>query len=47
VSMVGILSGNAPIKGLLAGILGVLISTVGLDAKTGIESFSFNVAYFW
>ena len=47
VSMVGILSGNAPIKGLLAGILGVLISTVGLDAKSGIERFSFNVAYFW
>src|SRR6266511_513068 len=47
VSMVGILSGNAPIKGLLGGILGVFISTVGLDAKSGIERFSFNVAYFW
>jgi len=47
ISMVGILSGNAPIKGILAGILGVLIATVGLDAKSGIERFSFNVAYFW
>jgi putative tricarboxylic transport membrane protein len=47
VSMVGILSGNAPIKGLLAGIVGVLIGTVGLDAKSGIERFSFNVAYLW
>ncbi|HWP24385.1 MAG TPA: tripartite tricarboxylate transporter permease [Candidatus Binatia bacterium] len=47
VSMVGILSGNAPIKGLLAGILGVLISTIGLDAKSGIERFSFDVPYFW
>jgi TctA family transporter len=47
VSMVGILSGNAPIKGILGGILGVLISTVGLDAKSGIERFSFNVSYFW
>jgi len=47
ISMVGILSGNAPIKGILAGILGVLIATVGLDAKSGIERFSFNTPYFW
>jgi putative tricarboxylic transport membrane protein len=47
ISMVGILSGNAPIKGLLAGILGVLIATVGLDTKSGIERFSFDVAYLW
>jgi TctA family transporter len=47
VSMVGILSGNAPVKGLLAGILGVLISTVGLDTKSGVERFSFDVAYLW
>jgi putative tricarboxylic transport membrane protein len=47
ISMVGVLSGNAPIKGILAGILGVLIATVGLDAKSGIERFSFNVSYFW
>ncbi|HEU4340386.1 MAG TPA: tripartite tricarboxylate transporter permease [Candidatus Binatia bacterium] len=47
VSMVGILSGNAPVKGLLAGILGVLIATVGLDTKSGIERYSFDIAYFW
>jgi TctA family transporter len=47
ISMVGILSGNAPVKGLLAGILGVLIATVGLDAKSGIERFSFDVGYLW
>jgi TctA family transporter len=47
VSMVGILSGNAPVKGLLAGILGVLIATVGLDMKSGIERFSFDVSYLW
>ena len=45
--MVGILSGNAPIKGLIAGILGVFISTVGLDMKSGVERFAFNVSYFW
>jgi TctA family transporter len=47
VSMVGILSGNAPIKGLLAGILGVMISTIGLDTKSGVERFAFDVAYLW
>lgn len=47
VSMVGILSGNAPIKGLLAGILGVLIGTVGLDTKSGIERYAFDVSYLW
>src|SRR5688572_2775914 len=47
VSMVGILSGNAPIKGLIAGILGVFISTVGLDMKSGVERFAFDISYLW
>lgn len=47
ISMVGILSGNAPVKGLLGGIVGVLIATVGLDTKSGIERFSFDIGYLW
>lgn len=46
-SMVGVLSGDAPIKGLLAGILGVLIATVGLDSKSGIERYAFDISYLW
>lgn len=46
-AMVGVLSGNAPVKGLIAGILGVFISTVGLDAKSGIERFAFGEPYLW
>jgi TctA family transporter len=46
-AMVGVLSGNAPVKGLLAGILGVLIATVGLDVKSGIERFAFGEPYLW
>jgi len=46
-AMVGVLSGNAPTKGLLAGILGVLIATVGLDMKSGIERFAFGEPYLW
>ncbi|MDX1486165.1 MAG: tripartite tricarboxylate transporter permease, partial [Alphaproteobacteria bacterium] len=44
-SAVGVLSGNAPIKGLIAAIFGVLVSTVGMDNKTGIERFAFGGEY--
>ena len=47
IAMVGVLSGNAPVKGLIAGILGVLIATVGLDIKSGVERFSFGEPYLW
>ncbi len=44
-SAVGVLAGRAPIKGLIAAIVGVLISTVGMDNKTGIERFAFGGEY--
>ncbi|MGE0651819.1 MAG: tripartite tricarboxylate transporter permease [Alphaproteobacteria bacterium] len=44
-SAVGILSGNAPVKGLLAALLGVLVSSVGMDDKTGLERFAFGGEY--
>jgi len=47
VLMVGVLSGNAPIKGIVAGILGVIIATIGLDPKSGIERFAFDFPYLW
>ena len=47
VTMVGVLSGNAPIKGVLAGILGVLIATVGLDTKSAVERYAFGLSYLW
>ena len=46
-SAIGVLSGKAPIKGLLAAILGLLIATVGVDEKTAIERFSLDTAYLW
>jgi TctA family transporter len=46
-SAVGVLSGTAPIKGLLAAIIGVLIATVGVDDKTAIERFDFGGTYLW
>jgi len=47
VSAVGILSGNAPIKGLMAAILGLGIALIGTDARSGIERFTFNDYYLW
>ena len=45
ITMVGVLSGNVPLKGLLAGILGIFIAAVGADDKSGIERFTFDTAY--
>ncbi|MFQ5827498.1 MAG: tripartite tricarboxylate transporter permease, partial [Dehalococcoidia bacterium] len=46
-SMVGVLSGRAPLKGLMAGVLGVLIATVGMDVKSGVPRFVFGQPYLW
>jgi len=47
ISMVAVLSGNAPIKGLIAGTLGLSIGMVGMDPQTGIIRWSFNSLYLW
>jgi TctA family transporter len=46
-SAVGVLTGRAPIKGLIAAVFGVLIATVGVDDKTAIERFDFGGTYLW
>lgn len=46
-SAVGVLTGKAPIKGLIAAVVGVLIATVGVDDKTAIERFDFGGTYLW
>ncbi|MDP2643891.1 MAG: tripartite tricarboxylate transporter permease [Desulfobacterales bacterium] len=47
ISMVGVLSGKAPIKGIAAGILGVIIMTVGMDPKSGVPRYTFGQPYLW
>jgi len=44
-SAVGVLSGKAPVKGFLAALLGVLVASIGVDDKTGIERFNFGGLY--
>jgi TctA family transporter len=42
IAMVGVLSHGAMIKGLASGALGILLGTVGLQAYTGVERFTFG-----
>lgn len=41
-SIIASISGKHPIKGLLAGMLGLLVATVGLDPVTSYPRFTFN-----
>jgi TctA family transporter len=46
-SAVGILSGSSAIKGLMAAVLGLGITLIGTDARTGIERYTFEDFYLW
>jgi len=43
-SMLASISGEAPIKNLIGGGIGVLLATVGMDFTTGVDRFTFG---FW
>src|ERR687888_204867 len=47
ISMVAILSGNAPLRGITAGCLGVMIAMIGTDPQTGTLRWTFNSLYLW
>ena len=42
IAMVGALSGKAPVKGIIAGAFGLMISMVGVHMITGIHRFTFD-----
>ena len=46
-SMVAILSGKAPLKGLVAGGLGLMIAMVGSDPQTGTMRWTCDTLYLW
>ena len=41
------LSGNAPMKGVVGALIGVLLSLVGEDLQTGTLRFTFGTLYLW
>ncbi len=47
ITFVATLSGEAIIKGLIAGGVGFMLATVGLDPISGIQRFTFNQLYLW
>ncbi|MGI9433501.1 MAG: tripartite tricarboxylate transporter permease [Geminicoccaceae bacterium] len=42
-SMLASVSGKSSIRNLIAGAIGVLLSTIGLHLTTGVERFTFNI----
>jgi TctA family transporter len=47
ISMVAVLSGNAPLRGLAAGCLGIMIAMIGSDPQTGTLRWTFDSLYLW
>jgi TctA family transporter len=47
ISMVAVLSGNAPLRGLAAGCLGIMIAMVGTDPQTGTLRWTMDSLYLW
>ncbi|MDR3525329.1 MAG: tripartite tricarboxylate transporter permease [Acetobacteraceae bacterium] len=46
-SMVAVLSGKAPMRGLTAAALGLMLSMVGSDPETGTQRWTFDTLYLW
>lgn len=47
ISMVAILSGSAPLRGLTAGGLGILLAMIGADPQTGTMRWTMDTFYLW
>jgi TctA family transporter len=46
-SMVAMLAGSQPLKGLAAAMLGMVLSFVGIDDHAGFNRWTFGQVYFW
>jgi putative tricarboxylic transport membrane protein len=46
-SMVAVLSGNAPLKGLAAAAIGLMLAMIGSDPETGTLRWTFGSLYLW
>src|ERR1043166_9246962 len=47
ISMVAVLSGTAPLRGLVAGCLGIMIAMIGSDPQTGTLRWTMDSLYLW
>jgi len=47
ISMVAVLSGKVPIKGLVVGGMGLAVGMIGMDPQTGVLRWVFGQLYLW
>ena len=47
ISMVAVLSGSAPLRGVAAGCLGIMIAMIGSDPQTGTLRWTIDSLYLW
>ena len=47
IAVVGVVSSGALVRGLLAGVFGLLIASVGFDDATGVHRLTFGADYLW
>lgn len=47
ISMVAVLSGNTPLRGLAAAALGLMLSMIGPDPQTGVQRWTLDSIYLW
>ncbi len=47
ISMVAVLSGNAPLRGIAAGCFGIMIAMIGSDPQTGTLRWTLDSLYLW
>ncbi len=47
ISMVAVLSGNTPLRGLAAGCFGLMLAMVGTDPQTGTQRWTLDNVYLW
>jgi TctA family transporter len=47
ITFVAALSGPAPLKGLIAGGLGLMLGTIGLDPISGVQRYTFGQLFLW
>ena len=44
-TLVTSLGGDSPLKGIISGILGLLVACIGIDAQSGVARFTFDIMY--
>jgi TctA family transporter len=47
VSMVAVLSGGTPLRGMAAAGVGILLAMIGMDSQTGTTRWNFDTMYLW